>query len=468
MGDLAGLTRKLGQTSERIRKVAPLGKKILVVTHVDADGLASGSIAFAALSRMHANVALRSLPDLDRKEVRELAREGYDFYVVTDLGASLIAELEAALGGSFVVLDHHQLPPESLDNPNVVNAWQYGFDGGTEACSSTMAYLLARELDPDNKDLSYLAVVGAVADRQDGGEGRSLTGLNRLAMEDSQAAGLLSVAQDLLFTGRETRPIHESVALTSTPYLPGVSGSKDAVLAALVQSQVRVKADGRWRTVSELSTDEKKKVMEVIASMVMQGGSGSEGFSGLVGDVYTFNFEDPFTPLRDAREFATFLNACGRMGEAGHGMAICLGDRGEGLKSGMRILADYRSSISKALQGLSAEGRRSVQRGSLVVVRGEGIVEDRLLGPVTSILTSSPEFKGSVVVAGTTSGDSEYKISSRVGDSYGGTVNLGQLMREAAEAVGGVGGGHNMAAGAKIPAAEAEAFFRFVMEKAPA
>jgi len=47
-------------------------------------------------------------------------------------------------------------------------------------------------------------------------------------------------------------------------------------------------------------------------------------------------------------------------------------------------------------------------------------------------------------------------------------VNLGTVMRESAEAVGGVGGGHEMAAGAKIPAARADLFEKLVLEKVAA
>jgi len=38
-------------------------------------------------------------------------------------------------------------------------------------------------------------------------------------------------------------------------------------------------------------------------------------------------------------------------------------------------------------------------------------------------------------------------------------------MREAAEAVDGVGGGHAMAAGAKIPSSKVESFSRTVLER---
>ena len=94
-----------------------------------------------------------------------------------------------------------------------------------------------------------------------------------------------------------------------------------------------------------------------------------------------------------------------------------------------------------------------------------GLVDEKLLGPVASILTSSPEYRDKVVVALTESKDSELKVSSRVGDSFTGSVNLGLIMRESAEAVKGVGGGHTMAAGAKIPASEAENFRRLVAER---
>ncbi len=467
MADLEGLLSRYRSLSPELMKLARSGRRILVVTHIDADGLASGSIVFTSLMRKGGNVTLRAIPDLDPKTIAELAEQKYEFYIFTDLASTLVSELEAAFDGRFLVIDHHQLSEEDMRNPSVVNAWAFGFDGGREACSSTMAYFFAASVDPSNIDLSPLSVVGAVADRQDAGQGRSLTALNRSAMEEAQSAGLLAVSRDLMFTGRETRPVHEAVALTSTPFLSGLTGSKDAVLAALHESGLQLKDGGTWRTISSLSADEKMKLTEVIASMLGPAEGATDAIANLVGEVYTFAFEDSFTPLRDAREFATLLNACGRMGGAGTGISICLGDRSESLKTAMKILSEYRSGISKALEALTADASRIQRQGSLVFVRGEGVVDEKLLGPVISILTSSPGFKDKVLVGSASSRDSDLKISSRVGDSYDGEVNLGLIMREAAEAVNGVGGGHSMAAGAKIPASMAESFSKAVLERIP-
>jgi RecJ-like exonuclease len=465
MADLEGLFARFETLSRDILRLARTGKKIIVVTHIDADGLASGSIAFAALMRAGANVVVRCVSDLDRKVIKELESQKYDYYIFTDLASTLIGELEATFDGRFLVIDHHQLSEEDMRKPTVVNAWRYGFDGGKEACSSTMTYFFATSANASNGDLAPLAVVGAVADRQDAGPNRSLTGLNRVALEEAQFAGLVTASKDLMFTGRETRPIHEAIALTSTPYLRGITGSRDGALAALHQAGLRLKDGGTWRTISSLDSNEKKQLTEVIAGVLGATGGATEAIAGLVGEVYTLEYEDPFTPLRDAREFATLLNACGRMRATGVGVSVCLGERSEALGEAMKTLAEYRMGINKAIQAIMDDPSRVEEHSDLVLLLADGLVDERLLGPVTSILTSSPGYKNKVVVARTTSGDSELKVSSRVGDIFEGSVNLGLIMREAAEAVGGTGGGHTMAAGAKIPTSAADSFFRLVMEK---
>lgn len=465
MADLDGLLARYRALTPDLLKVVRAGKRILVVTHIDADGLCSGSVVFASLMRKGANVTLRAIPDLDPRTIAELEGEKYDFYIFTDLGSTLVSELESAFRGRYLIVDHHQVSEVDIGNPSMVNAWAYGFDGGKEACSSSMAYFFAVALDSTNDDLSPLAVVGALADRQDAGPGRSLTGLNRSAVDEAQSRGLLAVTKDLMFTGRETRPVHEAIALTSTPFLKGLTGSKDAVLTLLHQSGLTLKDGGTWRPISALSPDEKMKLTEVIAGALGLVKGATDALASLVGEVYSFEFEDSFTPLRDAREFGTLLNSCGRMGEAGTGISICLGDRSGALKTAMETLSEYRAGINKALDGLTSEPSRMEPHGNIVLVRGEGIVDEKLLGPVISILTSSPEFKDKVVVGSAASGDSDLKISSRVGDAFTGKVNLGLIMREAAEAVDGVGGGHAMAAGAKIPASKAVSFSKAVAER---
>ena len=465
MPDLEALTARASAASTLLWGLAREKKRILVVTHIDADGLSSGSIAFQALERIGAIASVRALPDLDLRAIEALKNDKFDFYLFTDLGSGLIGQLTEAFGTNFLVVDHHQLSPELYAHPNVMNAWGFGYDGGTDASSATMAYFVALALDEDNKDLSPTAMIGALGDRQDNGPGRSLTGLNRKVLEDALGKGLVTVSKDFLFHGRETRPIHEAIAMTYTPYIAGLSGAKDACLAALSNSGFVLKEHGRWRNLAELSDPEKQKLLEILSSFVGADGGGSAVISEMIGEVYSLRDEDSLTPLHDAREFATLINACGRMDATDVGIAIALGDREGGLSEATRLIGEYRMKIGKALQMLQAPGERVSTQGDVAVVVGDEFIEERMTGSISSLLASSERYKDKMVLVRARSGETELKFSSRLGDSFPKEVNLGLIMQQAAELVGGVGGGHSMAAGAKIPMAKRDEFTRVVVKK---
>lgn len=465
MPDLEALRERMSEASRLLIGLSKQRKRIVVVTHIDADGLSAGAVAFDALARTGAIASVRAIPDLDPRAIGELKDAGFDFYLFTDLGSGLVDQLSQALGDDFLIVDHHQMPPEYYRHPNVVNAWAYGYDGGTEASSSTMAYMLALSIDEKNTDLSTNAVIGAVGDRQDRGPGRSLTGLNRKALEDGVKDGLIGVSKDFLFHGRETRPIHEAIALTYTPYLNGLSGAKDACLAVLSNSGFALKEHGRWRNLSELSAEEKQKLLEVLTSFVGSGAGGSAVISEIIGEIYLLREEDPLTPLRDAREFATLMNVCGRMDATGVGIAIGLGDRDGALSEALRLVVEYRVKINKALQMLQTSNEMVSTHGHVAVVRGDEFIEERMTGSISSLLASSEKYKDKMVLACARSGELELKYSSRLGDSFPKDVNLGVIMKEAAELVGGVGGGHSRAAGAKILITRRDEFTSAVLER---
>ena len=131
MPDLAALTARASEASKLLSRLSKERKRILVVTHIDADGLSSGSIAFQALVRMGAIASVRAIPDLDMKALDALKKDRFDFYLFTDLGSGLVDQLTATFGENFLIVDHHQLSPEYYNHPSVMNAWGFGYDGGT-------------------------------------------------------------------------------------------------------------------------------------------------------------------------------------------------------------------------------------------------------------------------------------------------------------------------------------------------
>ena len=73
----------------------------------------------------------------------------------------------------------------------------------------------------------------------------------------------------------------------------------------------------------------------------------SLSLDNLIGYVYTIVMEDEHSRLRDARDFSIVLNACGRTGMGGVGVALCMGDRNTALGVGNQIMNTYRTTLRK-------------------------------------------------------------------------------------------------------------------------
>jgi len=447
------MTRSLDESlsffKDKISDCIKSKKSISVTTHIDCDGLTSGSIITKALIRAGAKCTLRTSKEFSQNVIDSLKQDSRDFHIVTDLGGGFANNLDQALGEEWIVLDHHQISETEHENPRVINAWKYGIDGGTEICAGGMAYLAAMSLDEKNSDLSSVAVVAALGDRQDQGERKSFTGKNFEIANTAKELGLLDIDLDLLLVGRETRPLPDALAFTSQPFIEGLTWNRDTCLSLLNSSGIQLKDGGRWRVPAELNEDEKRKVIEEITKFT-SGKNATDIMSELIGYTYTFPREDRRSFLRDGREFSTMLNSCGRISKSGVGIAICMGDRNKILREGETILSEYRKLIREYMNVLTNERWRISESETCVMVNGEGIVPETMTGTISSLIAGSPHNSGKIIILRTKGEENTIKFSSR--KSYGckSPINLSELMKTGAEKFNGIGGGHDGAAGAKI------------------
>ena len=436
-------------------------KSISITTHIDCDGLTSGSIIAKALIREGANCTLRTSKEFSKNIVESFKTDSRDFHIVTDLGGGFAKELNQTLGDDWIILDHHQISEEEKDNQNVINAWKYGIDGGSEICAGGMAYLAAMALNEKNSDLSEIAVVSALGDRQDQGERKSFTGKNFEIANTAKELGLVEIDLDLLLVGRETRPLAEAIAFTSQPFIEGLTWNKETCLSILKSSGIKLKEEGRWRVPAELTEEEKKLVIKTITDFSPDKNT-TEVMSELIGYTYTFPKEDKRSFLRDGREYSTMLNSCGRINRSGVGMAICMGDRNQVLTEGEGILTDYRKKIKEYMNILSNERWRISENENCIMVNGEDIVPETMTGTISSLIAGSPKNIGKIVILRTRGEGNTIKFSSRKSFGCKSKINLSELMRTGAEKFDGIGGGHNAAAGAKITKDKLDEFLKYL------
>ncbi len=463
--DLKGFYTQAAVAAKVIREYADKGEFIRVVSHLDADGLSAASIMGRSLTQLGASFRIRIWKQLDEELLKELTSEGESPIVFTDLGSGSLDIVKAALSENEVlIIDHHQPMDASFPKLCHVNPHLYGFDGSREISSAGVAYLVSKALDGSNIDLAPLGVVGALGDSQDRAEKRAVTGLNETIVKDAVDSGRMQVEEDLIFYGRETRPVHKAIAYTTSPFIPGLSGEEDRCLGFLVNLGIGLKANDRWRAIGDLSAEEKQKIFSEIAKHLSTHGFPNDVALSLIGTVYILTGEDRWTPLRDAREYASLLNACGRMSKNGLGVALGLGSRGATLDEAQTLFDAYKRTLSERLDWVTRTPR-SVQRlRNINVIDGSGVIDELMISTVASILTSNNFFDDAKpVVAITTAENNTVKVSGRMPNgSKKGKLNLGEIFQEASTRLHGRGGGHDAAAGAQLPKGAESEFIRFV------
>jgi len=162
--------------------------KVLVVHHDDADGLCSAAITKAALEREGYHVRTFCLEKVYPEVIEDLHRKSNQIIFYVDIGSShadLISKHNASKN-LVVILDHHD--PKPTDDPKVfdLNLEHYGFRGETDFSGSTCCYLFAKTLNKQNKDLSYLALVGSYEIPT------GFKGLNQTVLKEASENGFVS------------------------------------------------------------------------------------------------------------------------------------------------------------------------------------------------------------------------------------------------------------------------------------
>lgn len=448
---------------ERLQK----GDVPKIVTHNDADGLTAGAIAHGSILRDGYPAQTRVVNQLKEDVIVELAKEDARLVIFTDMGSSQLPEIKKHLLDKcfVVVIDHHQ--PSELKHENLahVNPHFHGIDGAREISGSGMSYFFFKAFNKKNVDLASLAAVGALGDIQDA-DGKFI-GMNSEILKDGIEAGVLKAEQDLRLFGRQTRPLYKAIEYTTEPFIPGLSGSESSCIQFLKDLDISVKRGDAFTMLADLDPDERQRLVTALILKMIEYKVPPKIAEGIVGEVYTLLKEEKRTPLRDAREFATVLNACGKNKNHGVGLAICLGERGEMYKRSLDFLREHKTYLSSCYGWISENIGKIKEMDALYYFNAGDDINENVIGTVAAMVLNSKLLKSvKPVIAFVNSEDGDIKVSSRGNkDLIRMGLNLGKALAYASEKVGGKGGGHDIAAGAKIQVGDEEEFLRYVEEK---
>jgi RecJ-like exonuclease len=448
--------------------VKNLDKKasILLVSHDDADGLTAGAITYKSLLSEGFNPQLRCVKRLDKDFIETVAKEPRELYIFSDNGSGQLENLkEHLLGDSkVIILDHHETTEFSDSNLVHVNPHLNGIDGAREISGAGVSYLFARTLNPENKNLAHLGVIGALGDLQDIQGG--FKGPNTEISQDAVGEGLISIEKDLRFFGRQTRPLYKSIEYTTEPLIPSLSGNESACVQFLSDLGIPAKKKGHPTRLVDLDEGEKKKLTTALILKMIEHKIDVKTAESIVGDVYTVLAEEERTILRDAKEYTSLLNACGRYERYSLGVGICLGDRGALYDAALSLLEEHKKYISSCYEWINKNIDRVEDLSAVYSIHAHDELSENVIGTVASILINSRTLQPIKPMIAFADAGEEVKVSGRsTKELVDAGVNLGQAMLYAAEKTGSEGGGHDIAAGAQMEHGKEVEFLKYLNEK---
>jgi len=202
-----------------------------------------------------------------------------------------------------------------------------------------------------------------------------------------------------------------------------------------------------FKKFSELGENERKKLLSALTLRLME--QGAENVSLIRISPHGKNYGSLY-------DLSSKLNACAREGEEGVGIAACLGDGGAMGKAG-QLQSTYREKIRREMRELEKEKVKELSSISYFHTKNTA------LGGVLAGLAMMylPNFSKEKAVISVSTGEKKVDISGRGTERLVKKgLDLSEGMYVAAAKVGGGGGGHPIAAGATIPPGREEEFLR--------
>ncbi|MHA1948030.1 MAG: DHHA1 domain-containing protein, partial [Candidatus Hodarchaeales archaeon] len=210
------------------------------------------------------------------------------------------------------------------------------------------------------------------------------------------------------------------------------------------------------KTFHDLNESEKKKLASELIVKFMVDSK----------EIYKHDYQltdEKNISLRDARVFASRLNACGRMNRPDIGIALCMGDRLQALNELEPITKEYSKKIGEGIQYFLSEGKIQDKK-EIYFLDGRNFIDENFIGPITSIISSIQEFKSKPVLSCATIDKTRLKISMRKNNSFKKEIKLDEILVKAVDALelATEVGGHTSAAGAIIKTSHLEIFIDMV------
>lgn len=397
-------------------------KDVLIVSHFDTDGITSATILIQTLRKLDKKFSLKIVTRLEEEMILKLPKD--KIIIFLDLASGSLNHLSKLNLENIFIIDHHQIFQKIPEKLNIINPQ---FSGKEEISSSSLVYLFCKKLNPENKELAKLAILGMIGDSME----KSIDKLNNLIINDAEVKrkrGLLIYPS--------TRPLNRVLEYCSDPYIPGITGNPKGVSELLREIGLNP-LNGKYKNLIDLSEEEMSKLVTAIFLK-----NPKVKNKEIIGDIFLIKF---FNKLEDARELSAIINACSRLGESETALQFCM-ELTKAKKKAEMIHAKYKQFILSGLKFISESEK--IEGNGFVIINAKEKIKDTIIGTIASILSNSSIYEEGTIITAMAYYEDKIKVSARNVGRKG--RNVRQILSSIIEKIGGEVGGHEFAAGCML------------------
>jgi len=274
------------EISNRINKAVENKQNFLIISSLNPDGLSSSIFLLKYLYEKNSEVHLTFLDYISKKETNNLflGENGYEYdnIIFLDTGSIFsddIIKLNKDLNKNIYIIDHHFLIIKDIELNNVVNLNPniFNLDGYKEISTSNILYYLYQSLNPYDKNILYLSLIGNLYD---------FNKPNNEILNELIDREILSKYTGINLPGIFTKPLYKVLSSPFNFYIPNISGSDEKALELVKELNIKDKGTANV-FYKDLSEEDIKKIVSSIIKLKLK--YNLQRTDDLVSEIYKIN-----------------------------------------------------------------------------------------------------------------------------------------------------------------------------------
>ena len=397
-------------------------KDIQIISHFDTDGITSATIMIQTLKKIDRKFSVKIIKGIEEQFIYDLPKNKITIFL--DLASGSLDYIAKSDLEDVFIIDHHEIVQEIPQKVEIINPELHDSQKISGSC---LTYLFCKQINPKNKELAKLAILGMIGDILE----KDVDKLNNGILDD----GEIKRKRGLLIYP-STRPLNRTLEFCSRPYIPKVTGDTKGVLELLREVGLNP-TNGKYKSIIELDQEEMEKL---VTAIMLRNPKAKH--KEIIGDIFLLKL---FNKLEDARELSATVNACSKLGESHIAIQFCI-EISKAKKRAEIIYTKYRQLIISGLK--FASNTEKIEGKGFVIINARDQIKDTMIGTIASIISFSALYEEGTTIVAMAYYDDKIKVSARNSGSVG--RNVREFLDNVVRITKGEVGGHKYAAGCII------------------